>query len=61
MKPNLVLINAGTNDCLGRSDPANDPATLPNRLQSLVQVCLFIFVVIIIKESRDFHSRASRE
>jgi hypothetical protein len=51
MKPNLVLINAGTNDCLGRSDPANDPATLPNRLQSLVQVCLFIFVVIIIKES----------
>lgn len=38
--PNLILLNAGTNDCEGRSDPANDPATAADRLQSLIQTCL---------------------
>jgi GDSL-like Lipase/Acylhydrolase family len=36
IKPNLVLLNVGTNDCLGNADP--DGA--PSRLQNLINVCL---------------------
>jgi hypothetical protein len=40
IKPNLILLNVGTNDCIGRTTPANNPATAPDRLKSLIQSCL---------------------
>ena len=53
LKPNLVLINAGTNDCLQRSNPAMDPATAPDRLRSLIQVCLYLFTIFFPNRDRQ--------